>query len=513
MNAPDKSLSTAKQAAIEHWVGGKLVPGQSGRRSEVFNPATGTVSGQVSLASAAEVAQAVAAAQAAFPAWAETPPIRRARVMFKFLELLNRHKDELAHIITAEHGKVFTDAQGEVSRGIDIVEFACGIPQLLKGDYTDQVSTGIDNWTMRQPLGVVAGVTPFNFPVMVPMWMFPVAIAAGNAFILKPSPLDPSASIRMAELLKEAGLPDGIFSVVQGDKEAVDALLEHPDVKAISFVGSTPIAQKIYETGARHGKRVQALGGAKNHMVVMPDADMEQVADALIGSAFGSAGERCMAISVGVLVGTAADKLVPALAERTRGLKVKNGVELDAEMGPIVSAAAQQRITGYIAQGESEGAKLVVDGRSFRGTLAGVGCDNGFWVGGTLFDNVTPDMKIYKEEIFGPVLGCVRVKDLAEAVALINAHEFGNGVSCFTRDGNVAREFSRQVQVGMVGINVPIPVPMAWHGFGGWKKSLFGDMHAYGEEGVRFYTKQKSIMQRWPESIGKGAEFVMPTAK
>ena len=513
MNAPDKSRPAATLASIEHWNNGKLVPGQSGRRADVFNPATGQVSGRVALANTGEVAQAVAAAQAAFPAWADTPPIRRARVMFKFLELLNRHRDELAGMITAEHGKVFTDAQGEVTRGIDIVEFACGIPQLLKGDYTDQVSTGIDNWTMRQPLGVVAGITPFNFPVMVPMWMYPVAIAAGNAFILKPSPLDPTPSLRMAELLKEAGLPDGVFNVVQGDKDAVDALLEHPDVKAISFVGSTPIAQKIYETGARHGKRVQALGGAKNHMVVMPDADMDQAVDALIGSAFGSAGERCMAISVGILVGDAADKIMAKLAERTQTLKVKNGVELDAEMGPIVSNVAHQRITGYIAQGESEGAKLVVDGRKFQGAMAGAGCDQGFWLGGTLFDDVKPDMKIYKEEIFGPVLGCVRVKDLKEAVDLINAHEYGNGVSCFTRDGNVAREFSRRVQVGMVGINVPIPVPMAWHGFGGWKKSLFGDMHAYGEEGVRFYTKQKSIMQRWPESIGKGAEFVMPTAK
>jgi malonate-semialdehyde dehydrogenase (acetylating)/methylmalonate-semialdehyde dehydrogenase len=433
--------------------------------------------------------------------------------MFKFLELLNHKKDELARAITAEHGKVFTDAVGEVSRGIDIVEFACGIPQLLKGDYTDQVSTGIDNWTMRQPLGVVAGITPFNFPVMVPMWMYPVAIAAGNCFVLKPSPLDPTPSLMMAELLKQAGLPDGVFNVIQGDKDAVDALLVHPDVKALSFVGSTAIAQKIYETGARHGKRVQALGGAKNHMVVMPDADLEQTVDALIGSAYGSAGERCMAISLAVLVGDAADKIIPLLAERTRHLKIKNGLELDAEMGPIVSSAAHGRITGYIDTGEKEGAKLLVDGRKFHAAKAGAGCDNGFWLGGSLFDNVTPEMKIYKEEIFGPVLGCVRVPDLTAALALVNSHEYGNGVSCFTRDGNVAREFSRRVQVGMVGINVPIPVPMAWHGFGGWKKSLFGDMHAYGEEGVRFYTKQKSIMQRWPESIAKGAEFVMPTAK
>jgi malonate-semialdehyde dehydrogenase (acetylating)/methylmalonate-semialdehyde dehydrogenase len=498
---------------IAHYVNGHVVAGGSARQQAVFNPATGVATGQVALANGADVDAAVAAAKAAFPAWADTPPIRRARVMFKFLELLNLHKDQLAHLITAEHGKVFTDAQGEVSRGIDIVEFACGIPQLLKGDFTDQVSTGIDNWTLRQPLGVVAGITPFNFPVMVPMWMFPVAIAAGNCFILKPSPIDPSASLFMAELLKKAGLPDGVFNVIQGDKEAVDALLVHPDVHAISFVGSTPIANYIYETGAHHGKRVQALGGAKNHMVVMPDADLEQAVDAMIGAGYGSAGERCMAISVAVLVGDVAERLLPMLKTRAEKLIIKNGVHLDAEMGPIVTAAAHQRITGYIDQGVKEGATLLVDGRKFTGAQAGAGCEQGFWMGGTLFDHVTPDMRIYKEEIFGPVLGCVRVKDFAEAVNLINAHEFGNGVSCFTRDGNVAREFARRIQVGMVGINVPIPVPMAWHGFGGWKKSLFGDMHAYGEEGVRFYTKQKSIMQRWPESIGKGAEFVMPTAK
>ena len=499
--------------SIAHFISGQPVPGTSTRAQDVFNPATGAVTGRVSLANVQDVEQAVAAAQAAFPAWADTPPLRRARVMFKFLELLNQHRDTLARMITAEHGKVFTDAQGEVTRGIDIVEFACGIPQLLKGDFTDQVSTGIDNWTLRQPLGVVAGVTPFNFPVMVPMWMFPVAIACGNSFVLKPSPLDPSPSLFMADLLKQAGLPDGVFNVVQGDKEAVDALVEHPDVKAISFVGSTPIANSLYENGARHGKRVQALGGAKNHMVVMPDADIEQAVDALMGAAYGSAGERCMAISVAVLVGDVAEKLMPLLLEKTRALKVLNGTNLAAEMGPIVTDAAKHRITGYIDAGVAEGAKLLVDGRQFDGAKAGEGCDNGFWLGGTLFDHVTTDMKIYKEEIFGPVLSCVRVKDFGEAVQIINDHEFGNGVSCFTRDGNVAREFSRRIQVGMVGINVPIPVPMAWHGFGGWKRSLFGDMHAYGEEGVRFYTKQKSIMQRWPESIGKGAEFVMPTAK
>jgi len=494
---------------IGHYVHGERVASTSGRSQAVYNPATGAVARQVALASVEEVNAAVASAKAAFPAWSETPPIRRARVMNNFLALLNEHRDELAAMITAEHGKVFTDAIGEVSRGIDIVEFACGIPQLLKGDYTDQVSTGIDNWTMRQSLGVVAGITPFNFPCMVPCWMFPVAIACGNSFILKPSERDPSPSLFMAELLKKAGLPDGVFNVVQGDKLAVDTLLTHPDVKAVSFVGSTPIAQYIYETGAHHGKRVQALGGAKNHMVVMPDADVDQVVDALIGAAYGSAGERCMAISVAVLVGDIADKVVPLVAERARALKIKNGMELDAEMGPIVTAVARDRIEGYIGIGVEEGAQLVVDGRGFRPA----GFEEGFWTGGTLFDHVTPEMRIYKEEIFGPVLACVRVADFATAVDLVNAHEFGNGVACYTSDGGVAREFARRIQVGMVGINVPIPVPMAWHGFGGWKKSLFGDMHAYGEEGVRFYTKQKSVMQRWPASIAKGAEFVMPTAK
>jgi malonate-semialdehyde dehydrogenase (acetylating) / methylmalonate-semialdehyde dehydrogenase len=513
MGAPDPFIATTE---VGHYIDGHPVASTSGRKQPVWHPATGTVAREVALASVEEVNAAVASAQAAFPAWADTPPIRRARVMNKFLELLNQHKDTLAAMITAEHGKVFTDAQGEVSRGIDIVEFACGVPQLLKGDYTDQVSTGIDNWTLRQPLGVVAGITPFNFPCMVPCWMFPVAIAAGNCFILKPSERDPSPSLFMAELLSQAGLPPGVFNVVQGDKLAVDALLTHPDVKALSFVGSTPIAQYIYETGAHHGKRVQALGGAKNHMVVMPDADIDQSVDALIGAGYGSAGERCMAISVAVLVGDVADKIVPLLAERAKALKVRNGMELDAEMGPIVTKQALERIEGYIGLGVEEGATLVVDGRVDPHTgkpFKVPGHENGFFTGGTLFDHVTPTMRIYKEEIFGPVLACVRVPDFAGALELVNAHEFGNGVACFTSDGNVAREFSRRVQVGMVGINVPIPVPMAWHGFGGWKKSLFGDMHAYGEEGVRFYTKQKSIMQRWPASIGKGAEFVMPTAK
>jgi len=513
MGAPEAFTATTD---VGHFINGRAVPSTSGRRQAVYNPATGAVARQVALGSVDEVNAAVASAKAAFPGWADTPPIRRARVLNNFLQLLMQHRDTLAAMITAEHGKVFTDAQGEVTRGIDIVEFACGIPQLLKGDFTDQVSTGIDNWTLRQPLGVVAGVTPFNFPCMVPMWMYPVALACGNSFILKPSERDPSCSIFMAELLKQAGLPDGVFNVVQGDKVAVDALLTHPDVKALSFVGSTPIAHYIYETGAHHGKRVQALGGAKNHMVVMPDADLEQAVDGLIGAGYGSAGERCMAISVAVLVGDVADQIVPRLAERAKALKIKNGMELDAEMGPIVTKQALERIEGYIGLGVEEGAKLVVDGRvdSQTGKPFKVkGHEAGFFTGGTLFDHVTPTMRIYKEEIFGPVLSCVRVPDMAEALKLVNEHEFGNGVACYTSDGNVAREFARQVQVGMVGINVPIPVPMAWHGFGGWKRSLFGDMHAYGEEGVRFYTKQKSVMQRWPATIAKGAEFVMPTAK
>ena len=498
---------------ISHHINALPFVGKGPREQDIFNPATGKVAAKVKLASREDVAVAVEAAQAAFPKWADLPPLRRARIMFKFLELLNSRRDELAHLITAEHGKVFTDAQGEVTRGIEIVEFACGIPQLLKTDFTDQVSTGIDNWVLRQPLGVVAGITPFNFPVMVPMWMFPVALACGNTFILKPSPTDPSPSIFMAELLYQAGLPKGVFNVLQGDKECVDALIDHPDVKAVSFVGSTPIANYIYESGARNGKRVQALGGAKNHMVIMPDADLEQAVDALIGAAYGSAGERCMAISVAVLVGDVAEKIMPKLVERAKTLKIVNGINLEAEMGPIVTRTAKEKIVGYINKGVSEGAQLLVDGRNFNAASTGQGCENGFWLGGTLFDHVTPSMTIYKEEIFGPVLSCVRVNDFAAAVDLINAHEFGNGVSCFTRDGHVAREFGRRIQVGMVGINVPSPVPMAWHGFGGWKRSLFGDMHAYGEEGVRFYTKQKSIMQRWPESTPKGAEFAMPTSK
>lgn len=494
-------------ADVGNFIDGKIVLGSSGRQQDIYNPSEGKVARQLVLSSVQDVETAVASARAAAPGWGNTTPLRRARILNKFLRLMEEHVDELAAMITAEHGKVFTDAQGEVARGIDVIEFSCGIPQLLKGDFTEQVSNGIDNWTMRQPLGVVAGITPFNFPCMVPCWMFPVALAAGNAFILKPSERDPSVSLLMARLLSEAGLPDGVFNVVQGDKVVVDALLAHPSVSAISFVGSTPIAQYIYERGAHFGKRVQALGGAKNHMVIMPDADIDRTVDALVGAAYGSAGERCMAISVAVLVGSAGEKILPALKARTETLKIKDGMHLDAEMGPVVTREALERIQNYIQIGVDEGAELVVDGRNYQVQ----GHEEGFYVGGTLFDHVTSEMRIYKEEIFGPVLACVHVDDLGAAVDLVNGHEFANGVSCFTSDGHTAREFGRRIQVGMVGINVPIPVPMAWHGFGGWKRSLFGDMHAYGEEGVRFYTKQKSIMQRWPESIAKGNEFIMPT--
>ena len=498
---------------IQHFINNRLVESTSGREQDVFNPATGEVSGQVVLASVEEVHAAVAAASAAAPAWADMAPLKRARILFKFKELIEKNHVALATAITREHGKVLSDAMGEVTRGLEIVEFACGAPQLLKTQFSDNIGGGIDNWQMRQPLGVTVGITPFNFPVMVPLWMAPMALATGNTFILKPSERDPSASLLMAELLKQAGLPPGVFNVVQGDKVAVDALLQHPDVKAVSFVGSTPIAEYIYTEGAKrkgpYPLRVQALGGAKNHLVVMPDANLEQAVDALIGAAYGSAGERCMAISIAVAVGSIADKLIDALVPRVKALKIMNGMESAAEMGPVVTAVHKAKIEGYIETGVAEGATLVVDGRGI--TVAGH--EGGFFLGGTLFDNVTADMTIHKEEIFGPVLGVVRVPDFAAAVELINSHEFANGVALFTSDGNTAREFSRRIEVGMVGINVPIPVPMAWHSFGGWKRSLFGDTHAYGEEGVRFYTRYKSIMQRWPQTIDKGAEFTMPVSK
>ena len=491
-------------ATIEHYINDQRVS-RDDRYQDVYNPATGEVTARVALASRQTVAEAVAAAQAAFAGWADTPPIRRARVLFEYLHLLRERKDDLARIIVAEHGKVFTDAQGEVDRGIDILEFACGIPNLLKGEHSDQVSRGMDNWTMRQPLGVVAGVTPFNFPVMVPMWMYPIAIAAGNTFILKPSPTDPSASLFMAELLREAGLPKGVFNVVQGDKESVDALIEHPDVKAVSFVGSTPIAQYIYESGARNGKRVQGLGGAKNHMVVMPDADIERTVDALMGAAYGSAGERCMAISVAVLVGDVGDKVIAALTERAKTLRITDGRDLKAEMGPIVSRAALERISGYIEQGVHAGAQLLLDGRDYVPTEPGL--ENGFWLGATLFDHVTRDMSIYREEIFGPVLTTVRADTYEDALQLIIDNDYGNGTSIFTADGDTARDFANRVNVGMVGINFPIPVPLSYYSFGGWKKSAFGDLNQYGPDAFRFYTKTKTVTARWFSGIKEGASL------
>ncbi len=494
---------------ISHYIAGQHQAGSGTRTTPVFNPATGRVQAEVVLAEQADVDAVVAAASVAFPAWSDTAPLRRARILFKFKMLLEARQDELAALISSEHGKVHADALGEVTRGLEVVEFACGIPQLLKGEYTEQVGRGIDAWTMRQSLGVVAGITPFNFPAMVPMWMFPVAIACGNTFVLKPSERDPSAALFIAALLEEAGLPPGVFNVLQGDKLAVDGLLTHPDVQAVSFVGSTPIAQYIYETGARHGKRVQALGGAKNHMVVMPDADLEQTVDALMGAAYGSAGERCMAISVAVAVGDVADKLVAALGERLQTLKVGPGTDPAADMGPLVTRAHLDKVSGYVARGVEEGATLVVDGRG----LTVPGCEEGFFLGGCLFDHVTTDMTIYQEEIFGPVLCVVRVDSFAEAVAMINAHAYGNGTAIFTRDGDAAREFTHRIQVGMVGVNVPLPVPMAFHSFGGWKASLFGDHHMHGPEGVRFYTRMKAVTTRWPTGIRSGAEFAMPTMK
>jgi malonate-semialdehyde dehydrogenase (acetylating)/methylmalonate-semialdehyde dehydrogenase len=492
---------------IGHFIGGRGVAGVSGEFGDVFNPATGDMSARVALASAAELDTAVAAAVAAWPAWAATPPLRRARVMFRFKEVLERDRKLLAALVTAEHGKTLPDAEGEVQRGLEVVEFACGIPHLLKGEYTEAVGTGIEAWSVRQPLGVVAGITPFNFPVMVPLWMIPVALACGNCFILKPSEKDPSASLKLAELLKEAGLPDGVFSVVQGGRIAVEAILEHPGVDAVSFVGSTPIAQTVYRGGTASGKRVQALGGAKNHLVVMPDADIDDAVDALMGAAYGSAGERCMAVSVAVAVGNAGDRLIEKLTPRVRGLKIGPGTDPEAEMGPLVTREHRDKVAGYVDLGVKEGAKLVVDGRG----LALQGYEDGFFIGGSLFDDVQTDMRIYKEEIFGPVLGVVRTPDLAGAVRMVNEHQFGNGVAIFTADGGAARDFASGIKVGMVGVNVPIPVPMAFHSFGGWKQSLFGDHHIHGPEGVRFYTRYKAITQRWPTGARRGAEFIMPT--
>ncbi len=499
----------AALADITHWIGGARVGGVASRTGKVFNPATGDVTGSVRLADASVVDAAVSAALSALPAWSETSPLNRARVMFRFKELLERNHDALASIITHEHGKVFSDAKGEVQRGIEIVEFACGAPQLLKTQFSDNIGGGIDNFSLRQPLGVVAGITPFNFPAMVPMWMFPLALVCGNTFILKPSERDPSAALMLAELLQKAGLPAGAFNVVQGDKEAVDAILANAGIAAVSFVGSTPIAEYIHAEGTRHGKRVQALGGAKNHMVVMPDADLDHAADALVGAAYGSAGERCMAISVCVAVGDVADGLIGKVKARIGGLRITGGMDADADMGPLVTAAHREKVLGYIDCGVDEGASIVCDGRSHQ-----VATQPGFFLGATLFDKVAPTMRIYREEIFGPVLCVVRVPDLAGALEVVNSHEYGNGVAIYTSDGGTARNFSRQVLAGMVGVNVPIPVPMAFHSFGGWKRSMFGDHHAYGEEGIRFYTRYKSVMQRWPDAAAsKGPEFAMPVNK
>ena len=494
---------------LTHWINGQHVKGSSGRFGDVYNPATGEMVSQVPLASQGELAAAVEAAKSAWPDWAQTPPLSRARIMFKYKALIEENADELAAIITAEHGKVLSDAHGSLTRGLEVVEYACGIPQLLKGEYTEQVGRGIDAWTTRQPIGVCAGITPFNFPAMVPMWMYPMAIACGNTFILKPSEKDPSCALRLAELASEAGLPDGVLNVVNGDKVAVDAILAHPHIPAISFVGSTPIAQYIYATGTANGKRVQALGGAKNHMVVMPDADVDQAADALMGAAYGSAGERCMAISVAVAVGDAGDRLMDFLKPKVEALKIGPGTDESMDMGPLVTADHLRKVSSYVEVGIEEGAELVVDGRDYSIQ----GYEKGFFIGGCLFDNVTPDMRIYKEEIFGPVLSVVRSPDFDMALQIINDHEFGNGVSIFTRDGDAAREFTNRIEVGMVSVNVPIPVPMAFHSFGGWKGSLFGDTHMHGPEGVRFYTRQKAVTSRWPTGIRSGVEFTMPTMK
>jgi malonate-semialdehyde dehydrogenase (acetylating)/methylmalonate-semialdehyde dehydrogenase len=489
---------------LHHFIDGKLAEGQSGRMGDVFNPATGDVTAQVPLASADEVRAAIASSAAALPGWAATPPARRTQVLFKFRELLIKHMDELAELLSAEHGKTLPDAKGELGRGLEVVEFACGIPQALKGEYSENVGSNVDSYTIRQPVGVVAGITPFNFPAMVPMWMYPVAIACGNTFVLKPSERDPSVAIRVAELASEAGLPNGVLNVVNGDKKAVNTLLTDPDVSAISFVGSTAIGEHIYKTGCANGKRVQALCGAKNHLVVLPDADMAQTTDALMGAGYGSAGERCMAISVAVVVGAdTADELVKRLEPKIRALKVGSYSDPDSEMGPVISRDALDRIKGYVDSGVQAGAKLIVDGRD----IAVQGYENGYFIGGCLFDDVTPDMSIYTDEIFGPVLAVVRAKDYEEALGLVNDHEYGNGAAIFTRDGDAARDFASRAKIGMIGINVPIPVPVAYHSFGGWKRSLFGDHHIHGMEGVRFYTRLKTMTTRWPSGIKDGAEF------
>lgn len=497
---------------LGNYINGQHIASQSGRSQSVFNPATGEARAQVSLASADETRDAIAAAATAFQSWSQVTPLNRSRVMFKFKALLEQHRDELALLITKEHGKVFSDAQGELTRGIEVVEFACGIPHLLKGEHSMNVGRGVDSYSLMQPLGVCAGISPFNFPAMVPLWMFPIALACGNSFVMKPSEKDPTVPLKLAELLTEAGLPAGVFNVVNGDKEAVDVLLTDSRVQAVSFVGSTPIAEYVYATGSAHGKRVQALGGAKNHMLVMPDADLEQVTSALMGAAYGSAGERCMAISVALCVGDeVADALIAQLQQEISTLKVGpgTGVSPEPHMGPLISRQHADKVLSYINAGVAEGATLVADGRNFVVSQH----QQGYFVGPTLFDKVSPDMSIYREEIFGPVLAVVRVPSFAEGLALINQHEFGNGTAIFTGSGEAAREFTAQVQVGMVGVNVPIPVPMAFHSFGGWKRSVFGPLNMHGPDGVRFYTRMKTITARWPNGQAQGNQFSMPTMK
>ncbi|MGQ7244645.1 CoA-acylating methylmalonate-semialdehyde dehydrogenase [Salinicola sp. V024] len=496
---------------IPHYINATLTEGRSGHFAAVYNPATGEQSAQVALASAEETRQAIEIADDAFQRWSKVTPLKRSRILFKFKALVEEHADELARLISSEHGKVFSDAKGELTRGLEVVEFACGIPHLQKGEHSLNVGTGVDSYSMMQPLGVCAGISPFNFPAMVPMWMFPIALACGNTFIMKPSEKDPSTPMRLAELLTEAGLPDGVFNVVNGDKESVDVLLSDERIQAVSFVGSTPIAEYIYATASKHGKRVQALGGAKNHMVIMPDADLDQAVDALMGAAYGSAGERCMAISVAVPIGEeTADRLREKLIEKLSSLRVGPGLVdgPDNDMGPLITADHLAKVRDYIGIGEQEGAELVVDGRN----ISIDGAADGYFIGGTLFDHVKPGMRIHVEEIFGPVLAISRAESFDDAVAMINGHEFGNGTAIFTRDGDAARQYCEQIQVGMVGVNVPIPVPMAFHSFGGWKRSLFGPLHMHGNDGVRFYTRMKTITQRWPSGIREETNsFTMPT--
>ena len=494
---------------LYHWIDGEKFYHQDGRSGDVFNPATGDVASRVPFAGAEEISVAINAANQALPMWAATPPIQRARVMFRFKALIEEHMDDIAVLVSAEHGKTLEDARGSITRGLEVVEFACGIPHLLKGEFTEQVGTNVDSYSLRQPVGVCAGITPFNFPAMIPLWMFPLAIACGNTFVLKPSEKDPSCPLFLAQLLHEAGAPAGVLNVINGDKEAVTALLNDPGIHAVSFVGSTPIAQHVYATAAASGKRVQALGGAKNHMVVMPDADLDQAADALMGAAYGSAGERCMAVSVAVAVGNSADPLIERLEPRVRNLKIGPYTDLEAEMGPVVTKEALDRIRGLVDAGVGDGADLVVDGRE----VSLQGYENGFFLGGCLFDRVLPEMSIYKEEIFGPVLSVVRVPDYESALQLVRDNPYGNGTAIFTRDGDAARDFSTRSNIGMVGVNVPIPVPVAYHSFGGWKNSMFGSSNTHGMDGVRFYTRIKTVTSRWPSGIRQGADFAIPTLR